>query len=371
MPRKILFFLESLTSGGKERRAVELLQYLKLNTDFDIQIVLTEAYIHYGYVKDLGYPIVILKRKLLKKDPSLIYRFFKIANKFKPDIIHSWGAMTTFYAIAASKFLGAPIMNSEIANATKRNFGYSFSDIIWRINKKFSTLILSNSKAGLKAYNVQGAKGVVIYNGVNLNRFKNLKNPELIKVHFNVTTKYSVIMVARCENHKEYGAFIQVAECLQRKRVDVTFIVVGDGANKNKLMESVKSKKISNFLFTGRISNVEELVNASDIGILLSNGKYHGEGIPNAVLEYMALGKPVIANDNGGTCELIKDNKSGFIINAKKTDKIVERIDELLDDSTLSKEMGEFGKNIIKNEFNIQRMGKEFELHYNRILSKV
>ena len=90
---KILFFIETLRSGGKERRLIELLIYLT-KTQIISSARTDRNEIHYDYVKDLGIPIEIIKG-IPEKDPSLFFRFYKIA-KIQSDIIHSWGTMTTF-----------------------------------------------------------------------------------------------------------------------------------------------------------------------------------------------------------------------------------------------------------------------------------
>jgi glycosyltransferase involved in cell wall biosynthesis len=52
--------------------------------------------------------------------------------------------------------------------------------------------------------------------------------------------------------------------------------------------------------FTGRLSDVEDLVNAFDVGVLCANPDLREEGIPNAVMEYMALGVPAVVAAGGG-----------------------------------------------------------------------
>ena len=114
---KILFFIESLRSGGKERRLLELIQYLKFNQNFEIKIVLTENKIHYSYFYDWNIPIEIIERKKFKKDPKIFFKFFKICRRYKPDIIHTWGIMNTFYSIPRKLAFNIPLVTSMISNA--------------------------------------------------------------------------------------------------------------------------------------------------------------------------------------------------------------------------------------------------------------
>jgi glycosyltransferase involved in cell wall biosynthesis len=360
---KILFFLESLHSGGKERRAVELFHFLKLNTNYEIEIVLTEKNIHYSYLLQLEIPIHYIERKYFKKDLMLFFKFFKIAKSFKPDIIHSWGGMTTLYAIPTAKYLKIPLINGQVADSISKEYRSKLMNIIWDINHYFSDYILSNSKSGLKAYEVKPEKGNVIYNGIRLKRFENLTDKNIVRKNFGINTQYAIIMVASFGKYKDYDLFFEVAKRVCEMRCDVTFLAVGEGYMKEKMAANYKSSRI---LFTGKISNVEALVSACDIGILFSQITT-GEGISNAIMEYMALSKPVIATDAGGTSELVHNNISGFLV---KDDKsiIISHINDLLNNPNLMTKMGIKGREIIENNFTVNYMGEKFSQFYKRVV---
>jgi hypothetical protein len=162
---KVLFFIESLRAGGKERRIIELLKGLRRFPDVQVELVLTRNEIHYHEFHELGIPLHIIERKLLKKDPLLFLKFYHIARKFKPDLIHVWGHMVAVYAVPTVWKLGIPLLNNEITDATpgQKLLG---KDIVFNA----STKIIANTKAGLKAYGAPAEKSGVIYNGFNFNR---------------------------------------------------------------------------------------------------------------------------------------------------------------------------------------------------------
>ena len=366
MNKKILFFLSSLRSGGKERRAIELLNFLHSHSDIDFQIVLTEDTIHYKKMFKSSVQIHIIERKI-RYDPRLIYKFYQIAKSYNPDIIHTWDNMTTFYSIIASRVLSIPIVNSQIADATGIKNKISIKNILWQINKTNSSLILSNSLAGLKAYNALTLNSAIIHNGVDLERFENLNTVENSKEHFGISTKYTVVMVARMDFHKDYDAFISIADSLAKKRSDITFVAVGDGEDFEFLNNKVLEMDIKNFIFTGRINNVEQLINCCDIGVLLSNNNNHEEGISNSIIEYMSLSKPVIANKTGGTSEIVFDNVNGYLIDNIDIDDICNKIVHLLSNELKCKKMGNEGRLLVENNFNIKKMGEEFLDIYDKI----
>lgn len=357
---KILFFLESLRSGGKERRLLELISYIKNTTDFEMHIVLTESDIHYRFVYELGIPITIMNRWFIKKDPSIFFRFMNTCLKFKPDVIHSWAHMTTFYAIPASIILNIPLISSEITDATSAEIRVTYQKLIWSFNRKFIKQIISNSHAGLQAYNVPPSEGLVIHNGVRLERFQNLPPSESIRARHGITTKYVVAMVASFEYNKDFKTFIQLARRIESIRNDVTFLAVGGGTDLNTLINEVKNNGPSSVLFTGRLNNVEELINICDFGYLLTNKLAHAEGIPNSIMEFMALKKPIIATNAGGTKELVTEEVTGYLTDNNELDYLIEKTNFLLNNEMLRVKMGEMGYQTIIDEFSLERMGKSF-----------
>jgi len=116
---KIIFFIDSLRAGGRERRMIELLHYLKINTGYEMHIVSVEKEVHYKDLYSLDVPVTIVERKMLKKDPLIFKSFYNIAKQFQPDIIHTWGTMATFYAIPAKVLLKRPMVANLISNAQK------------------------------------------------------------------------------------------------------------------------------------------------------------------------------------------------------------------------------------------------------------
>lgn len=365
---KILFFIGTLSAGGKERRLIELLSYLKTHTNYTLMVVVRRDQIDYPAFNEQDISYKRLTDQYKKGDKTLHFKFYKICKKYKPDIVHTWGGMPAFVSLLAIILLRIPHINSQITDAPPNLKKWSVQNIINKINFKFSTIILANSYAGLKAYRVDSLKkSRVIYNGVNLNRFQNLLSVDKIKEQYKISTPFSVIMVASFIKYKDWTIYIDVVKKLVSVRIDVSFFAVGDGYNLENIKQRVFDERINNVIFPGKIDYVESLVNACDIGVLFSNKLVHGEGISNAIIEYMALGKPVIANDAGGTKEIVKNGINGYLITHETTEEIAALINNLLDDKDKRLKMGEAGKELIRESFTIDRMGKEFEKVYEDI----
>lgn len=360
---KILFFLESLHAGGKERRSVELMRYLKKQPENDILLVLTEDEIHYEEVHHIDVNITVLKRKGIKYDPSLFMRFMKVCRSFRPDLIHAWGKMATFYAIPSKLMLGIPLVSSLIADSSRSYGSFSRYAALLRTNLFFSDAILSNSYAGLDSYRIRSGKAKVIYNGVSLTRFHISPDISAVRKELGIRTKFVVVMVASFSLFKDYDLFADVASEMLRKRDDVSFVAIGDGPELGRIRNRIEAEKITNLILAGRRKDVENIVAASDIGLLCTKK----EGISNSIIEYMALGKPVIVTDiDGGSRELVVEGETGYCIRRDR-DEIVKLINKLLNDTELASALGNNGKKRIEKYFSIDKMGAEFSSLYRKL----
>jgi hypothetical protein len=107
---RILFFIDNLLPGGKERRFVELVKGLKAFPSIEFEMVVMNQNIHYREAYQLGNKIHFLERKI-KKDLSVFKKFYKICKDYRPDMVHTWDDMTTIIAIPACKILDIRLIN--------------------------------------------------------------------------------------------------------------------------------------------------------------------------------------------------------------------------------------------------------------------
>lgn len=343
---------------------MELIKGLKRYPDIEMELVLTKKDIHYTDIFDTGIKIHYTIRKGLKKDPRLFWEFYRIAKKFKPDIIHVWGNMVAVYAIPAKVLLGIPMINNQITDAPIKVKGGLLS---YKLTFLFSDLIIANSYAGLKSYNASKKKSTVIYNGFDINRINILQNKDKIREKFNIKTRNVVGMVASFSDKKDYETYIKAANLILEKRRDVTFLCIGSGDDSlyKKMVPSENKEKI---LFLGLQQNVENIMNICDIGVLTSNINIHGEGISNALMEFSSMSKPILATDNGGSPEIIENEKNGFLLKPFNSVDLEEKIDYLIKNINERIIMGKNAKAIVENKFGIDRMIDEFYSSYKKVL---
>jgi glycosyltransferase involved in cell wall biosynthesis len=361
---KVLFYMDSLVSGGKERRLIELMRALKLKEDIEFELVVMSKDIHYKEVFDFGINIHYIIRKT-KKDISAFSRFYKLCRNYRPDIVHCWDSMTAVYSVPTCKLLHIKLVNGMVINSPIRQNVFNKNWLRAKFTFPFSDIIVGNSKAGLLAYKAPKNKSKVIYNGFNFDRTENLINKEIIKKELRSDSNYLIGMVAAFSESKDYKTYYRAAKYLLDIRKDLIFLAIGPDTDSADSKELIDDKYIEHFRMLGLKSGVESLINVMDIGVLST----FTEGVSNSILEYMALEKPVVATFGGGTNEIVIDNETGFLINPSNPEELADKLGILLNNADLRTNMGLAGKKRIINEFSVEKMVRNYTDLYKMILS--
>jgi glycosyltransferase involved in cell wall biosynthesis len=362
---KILMVINTLQKGGKERRMLELIKGLKKRGDqFDIYLVSLTDIVDYPYVYDLPIRFEIIAKKTDGKDFSLIFKLRKIIKDFKPDIIHSWDTTVSKYLLIANAFYNRPMVHGIIydASANKSPFNRALYKRVKMITP-FAKVIIANSHAGIRAYKTPLRKSVCIHNGIDFNRFKNLKPVEQMEHELlgeQKGSKFVLAMVAQFEIRKDYDSLIEAAIRLCSKNKDFVFLLIGHGTMVEEKKAKVPAELNKQILFLGSRQDIESILQVIDAGLLLTNSDDHGEGISNSIVEYMASAKPVIATKGGGTDEIVLNGENGYLVEPKNTDQLVEKIEALRQNPEMAEIMGKNAYNWVNKEFNIEKMTEAF-----------
>jgi len=360
---RILFLIDSLRPGGKERRLVELLKGLSKYKEIKCELVIMSDEIHYTAIHNLDVKIHYVIRKW-KKDPGIFLKLYKLCKKVRPDIIHSWGSMPSVYALPIAKTLKIKFINAMISDAP---YKLSLKALIRsKLTFPFSDVILSNSNAGLKPYKAPSNKSVCIHNGFDFERISKIENKKTIKAKFGIKTEKVVGMIASFSGKKDYNTYILAAQKILTKRNDIIFLAIGNGVNLKKCKKIVKPEFQNKIKFLGKQRNVESIVSVFDVGVLST----YTEGISNVIMEYMALGKPVIATKGGGTNEILMDREAGFLVEPESVERLASKIEYLLENEKIASNMGEKGRETIKKEFSLEKMTNSYVSLYKRLLNQ-
>lgn len=362
----ILFLADNIGGGGKERRMLELIKSLSKDPTYKIILVsISDLGVGYDYMYD--FPITIIETDRDYKYTVKPYFIIKGAiEKYKPDIVHSWGSMCSVYILPLLPFRKFKFINGIIADAPVHIPWHHKNYLRGKITFHFSDVVLSNSLAGIRSYGAPIEKTYCIYNGIDMNRFKNLPPKEQLKKDLGID-QFSFVagMVGAFHDRKDFSTLTQAAVKIVEQHKDICFLLIGEGINRKAIEESVPEYAKKNILFLGRRSDVEALNQVFDVGILCTNSDVHGEGVSNAIIEYMSLQKPVIATEGGGTNEVIVDNENGFLIENKGVDTLVNKLLYLYKNTDICRQMGQKALDTIHKKFMLDRMTDEFLAVYH------
>lgn len=360
---RVLHIIDNLGIGGKERQLVELLVGLQQRNDVACEVLVLSENVHPSHLEKLTVTVHKFHRKQAK-DPRVFARLYEIYRRFRPDIIQTWEFMCSVYAAAFCPIYDIKFINNAIQNAPDK----LPKKVKWRSRITFplSDVILANSQAGLAAFNINNSKTAFIHNGFDASRIAVLEDAQTVRERYQLSRPHIVGMVATLSNKKDHPTFLEAAMQILDKRDDVTFLVIGEGPNSEACKAMVPERYQAHIRFPGNVTPVESLVNVFTVGVLAT----FTEGISNTIMEYMALGKPVVASDGGGTREILIDGETGFLCKVTDVEDLSAKITALLDNPPLAKKMGAAGKKRIREDFNLALMTNKFVKLYENCLSK-
>lgn len=346
-----------MSSGGMERQIIELLKGLKKRGNLTI---------HFGVMMRGGerekeaanYTHKVLPfGQRCNFDFTPFFSLLKLAKKNNINLIHTFGCKSDFAGLAVSKIFNIPNINGSIRSARSKLI---LLDRLSRLCMPLSDWIVANSHAGLKAFGVNRYPHVsVIHNGLDLNRFKHIKP----FIH-NCPT---ICMVGNFTPKKDQKSLISALPIIHREIPNIKLILVGRGEKKlrecQRLVSSIGITSCTEFITN--TNHPEPYIAGSQAGILISP---QGEGISNVIMEYMALGKPVVASYKGGNSEIVENGRTGYLIPENTPKLIADAILKLFRNPEEAEQMGKLGRERITQKFNLDRMIDEYEILYHRLL---
>lgn len=363
---RILFLNDSLVGGGKERRFVQLIKGLNERGYNDLHLITLSDINDYPVIYNYNLSVHVVNRKI-KWDPTMFFKLFRLIKTIKPNVVHTWSIMTSFYLSIICKILQIPHISGFIAdsNGIKKSVVHSIAKFI---SFALADSVVGNSIAGLKAYNAPPKKQKLIYNGFDVDRLNIPVDEMTLKEELKITTPFIVVMAARFDKVRDFETFLLAANQLINTRSDITFLAIGKGDQLFDLEHGIKQTNKQFIKFPGFRTDIDAIIKISDIGVLCTNPP-HQEGFSNSLMEFMAFGKPVIATEGGGTNELIKNDETGFIIEPRQPGQLADKINSLLDDRSLINKIGCNAKELIHLQFSLDTMAATYVSLYHKHVS--
>jgi L-malate glycosyltransferase len=287
-----------------------------------------------------------------------LYKLKSYCSKQQIKIIHTF-------------FQDPTVIGSLLKSFTRSKLVIAFRDLgfwktSWLARKmrffyRNADVFVANSQAVKDHYieddHINSSKIQVVCNGLDL--------PKL-PVTENYSDEPLVGIVANFNRPvKRVFDFIKMAAEVHKVIPECRFMLVGDGEQRIQLEKlAIKLNVDKNVIFTGRVSNPVDYIQSFAIGVLTSET----EGLSNAVIEYMAMGKPVVATAVGGNMELIEDQINGFLLPVGDYVRMGEAVIKLLQEPDLIVEMGAENRKKVKNLFNMKKMVAQYQSIYEDLL---
>lgn len=183
---------------------------------------------------------------------------------------------------------------------------------------------------------IGSAKSIIIPNAIN---------PDIDNFQCKGLRDKVIVTAGRLTEQKNHILLIEAFTRLADKYEDYKLIIYGEGPMKDVLIDKISHHKLEHrILLAGYSTNMLADVSRASLFVLSSNY----EGMPNALMEAMALGVPCISTDcdGGGARFLINHEKNGLLIPAKDIDALVSAIDRLLSDNMFAESLGDESRKI-------------------------
>ena len=363
----IAFLVHTYGFGGLENMVTNLVNHLDPNR-FESTIISFAPLHPLNNRVDLNRIQVISLNKKGGNNPVLIYKICLMLKKIGADIVqtHNWG--TALEGILGAKLARIPgIIHAERGTIEEKQRNIVFQRLLWG----FTDQVLSVSEAHRKKMtNIIGfpqEQIKAIVNGVDTERF--FPNPEIkeetrIKLGLKKDS-LCIGTVGSLRPVKNQSLLVNACNAILPHFNHVEVLIVGEGPLESQLIQEAKALGLSEKIhFAGVQPHIPEILNALDIFVLPSRS----EGMPNAVLEAMACGIPVIATAVGGTPEVIEDGKNGILVASEDEPHLIQALKELIQNHEKRLAFGREGRIRVLSKFSLKKMVSEYQVLYESLL---
>ncbi len=367
---RILHLISSSGLFGAERVAIELSKVLIRHGYHPIIGVLKNTHNPHTEVTDeakensIDHAVFPCRSQFDRKLISSLREFIKTNHV---DLVHCHGYKSNFYGILASRNMVPAVTTNH--NWLRPNWRLKVYCLIDSLLIRYFNRIIAVSdevKEEMLAVGVPEEKIRVIYNGIDLDRFKDQCSSEKIRKELGLDGNDRIVgTIGSFTEAKGYDYLLKAAKEIIDARKAVKFLIVGDGPLNGHLRNTARGLGIQdNVIFTGYRKDIPELLSVMDMYVLSSVR----EGLPMVLLEAMAAGKPVIASKVGAVPKVIIDNESGVLITPGDAGEMKKAVLDLLSDDSRSKRLGLAGQKRLKENFSSDVMAGKYMSVYGELV---
>lgn len=357
---KILICISQLSAGGAERVVCNLANYLSLKNDVKV-ISLTQSDIAYSFSEKVDIEFIDQKKYLqkegkimklyhkLSKNVMRIFRLKKQINLYNPTVILSFLPEPSFFTLFLKR-KKTPVIIS-VRNDPKVEYKNKIYYFLMKwLYPKSDGIVFQTEEASNYFKSFIKCKTTIIPNPIN---------PSFISLPYNGVRKKNIVSVGRLSSQKNHKLLLRAFSNLPKKFSDYKLIIFGEGALRKDLLSEIEKLGLNNKVFLpGVKKNIKNEVYDASLFVLSSDY----EGMPNALMEAMALGLPVISTNCpcGGPAFLIKNNINGVLIDVNNANQLTKAMAKILSDSAFSKKIS-YNASKISKTLNPSIINKKWE----------
>ena len=297
-------------------------------------------------------------------DPLFAWNVYKTCKKEKSTIIHAHDPQAHTTAVINGLFLfakAAIVINRRVIFPIKQSF---FTKFKYNYSKVKKVICVSHAVKKEVQKIVTEDKTTVIYSSINPSNLESFKTGLLRKELSLNENKQIIAVVSALTKEKGIETFLAAAKILLESKLNLHFVVIGQGILQDSLIKQSEKLQISDSVsFLGFRENVKELL--LDIDLLLFTSK--SEGLGTSLLEAVEMNVPIVAYNTGGIPEIVKHLETGYLVNEYSATEFAKGAKELLKDKTLCGSITKQAKEDLGN-FSSQKMAKSTLMVYNSIL---
>jgi sugar transferase (PEP-CTERM/EpsH1 system associated) len=316
-------------------------------------------------IRALGVPVIDLGMTAKWRLDAFV-RLYCLLHRQRPTILHTWMFHANLPGRVLGRLAGVPIVISS--ETTMGQEGWLRCWFNWITSPLPDRVVCVSERVAefaARTIGIPPAKLVVIPNGVPLEDFQP-GDRSRARVELGIPLRAVVAgTVGRLQPVKGTSYLLEAWALLASDHPDAILLLVGGGPQQAALERMSRRLGISERVrFLGDRADVPDLLRGMDVFALPSVW----EGMPNAVLEAMAVGLPVVATAVGGTPEVVVDGVTGLLVPSGDSDALAQSIARLLCDPDLRYKMGQAGRERVVNHFSVERTVEQTERLYEQLL---
>lgn len=285
---------------------------------------------------------------------------------WQPQLLQTFLFHANFLGRLAGWSAGVPCIVSGLRVAERRARGHLLLDR-WTNRLVATNVCVSRSVAefSVAVGGLSFAKVPVIHNGVDAAAFAAAESASFTEFGIPASARVA-LTVGRLDPQKGLRTLLDAAPSLTAEFPDLHFLIVGEGPQRGELESVIAARGLQQRVhLAGWRGDVPRLLKAAHLFVFPSLW----EGLPNAVLEAMAAGLPVVSSRVEGAEELIDSGRTGLLVAPSAADELSDALRQVLRDESHARRLGAAAQETALREFSWDRMAENYSALYRNLLA--